>query len=125
MKPCTARRSGTCSVSYQSLNSSSSTGEESKPATSNPMVMARGPSVDPDAGFLHDRRPLRDFGPDEFAEFLRRPADRLEPELDHAFRHVGRRDDLVEVGVEPADDLRRDSGGREHAVPRSDFVTGN
>lgn len=69
------------------------------------------------AGCFYNFCPFRGFSADQLAEALRLAADGLMAVGDQPFAYLGNVDGLVELDVQPPDDLGRRSGGNQHAVP--------
>src|SRR5215813_13089230 len=68
------------------------------------------PSVCLDVRVLHDLRPARDLGLEERAELLGRSRHDLDPALAEALAHLGRGEDLHDLGVQALHDLARRAG---------------
>src|SRR5450759_2057162 len=83
------------------------------------------PLVDLHAGGFDHLGPLRGFGADQLAETLRLAADRLVAIGNHAAAHIGSADRLVELGIEPLDDLSGRPGRDQHAIPRRHVIAGH
>ena len=67
------------------------------------------------------RRPTSPLRPSRTPRIPRASCRRFRAERQQFLLHVGQVDDLHDLGVEPLDDGRRRSRGREHALPRADF----
>src|SRR5260370_1011836 len=74
-------------------------------------------SIELGAAFLDELGPLREIGGHELAEFRRAFADRLRAVGDDALAHIGLREHAQQRLVQSRDDVARQAGGSDDAVP--------
>src|SRR5262249_42165197 len=88
-------------------------------------LIESSPSVCLDARALRALRPAPAVGLEDRADLLGRPRHDLDPALAEALAHLGRGEDLHDLGVQALHDLARRAGDGEDAEPHGDVVAGN
>src|SRR4051812_9459435 len=76
-----------------------------------------------DLGVLDDFFPFRHIAFQYITEYRWRPSDGLETFAGHAFFHLRRADGLIDLSIEPRDDIFWQVLGAPECVPQYRFIT--